>query len=170
MIQANDLKGSTPSNVTREPMFIRWWLLFVHKKVASIPNIQSILNHAFFSYIYTRICRLRNIGPPSRIHNTRLEKRFGKWRKVTPKSSVPEKAWWSLEWCCAPNRFAQANVLRQFFLMRSCIFKSSSWCFYTSLSVFKSDLSKQTSTLYTENEWPNSRIHSSYRRGRSGWK
>jgi hypothetical protein len=24
MIQVNDLKGSTPSNVTREPMFIRW--------------------------------------------------------------------------------------------------------------------------------------------------
>jgi hypothetical protein len=41
------LEGSTPSNVTREPMFIRWWLLFVHKKVESIPNIQSILNHAF---------------------------------------------------------------------------------------------------------------------------
>jgi hypothetical protein len=53
-------------------------------------------------------------------------------------------------------------------LMRSCIFKSSSWCFYTSLFVSKSDLSKQTFTLYTENEWPNLRKHSSYRRGRSG--
>ena len=31
------------SNVTREPMFIMWWLLFVHKKAASIPNVQSIL-------------------------------------------------------------------------------------------------------------------------------
>jgi len=39
--------------------------------------------------------------------------------------------------------------------MRSCIFKSSSWCFYTSLSVFKVDPPITTSTLYTENEWPN---------------
>jgi len=48
MIQANDLKGSTPSNVTRESMFlfIRWWLLFVHKKVASIPNVARRKNPA----------------------------------------------------------------------------------------------------------------------------
>jgi hypothetical protein len=29
-----------------------------------------------FSYIYTRISRLRNIGPPSRIHNTQQRKRI----------------------------------------------------------------------------------------------
>jgi hypothetical protein len=60
MIQANDLKGSTPSNVTRESMFlfIRWWLLFVHKKAASIPNIQmhSYHNHALYhAFSYTSI-------------------------------------------------------------------------------------------------------------------
>jgi len=86
MIQANDLKGSTPSNVTKEPMFIRWWLLFVHKKVASIPNIQSILNHAFFSYIYACICRLKNIGPPSRIHNTRQRKRMENEERSQPEA------------------------------------------------------------------------------------
>jgi hypothetical protein len=56
MIQANDLKGNTPSNVTREPTFIRWWLLFVHKKAASIPNIQirSFHNHALYhAFSYT---------------------------------------------------------------------------------------------------------------------
>ena len=34
---------SYQSNVTREPMIIMWWILFVHKKAASIPNEQSIL-------------------------------------------------------------------------------------------------------------------------------
>jgi hypothetical protein len=97
MIQANDLKGSTPSNVTKEPMFIRWWLLFVHKKVASIPNIQmhSYHNHALYHvFSYTSIhayTRLRNIGPPSRIHDTRLEKRLENEERLHPKAQYQRK-------------------------------------------------------------------------------
>jgi hypothetical protein len=47
---------SYQSNVTREPMFIMWWLLFVHKKAASIPNVQmhSYHNHALYhAFSYT---------------------------------------------------------------------------------------------------------------------
>ena len=33
---------SYQTNVTREPVFVMWWLLFVHKKVTSIPNVARV--------------------------------------------------------------------------------------------------------------------------------
>jgi len=143
----------------------------IHTQYTNAFLSQSCIISCIFLYIYTRICRLRNIGPPSRIHNTRLEKRLENEERSQPETQYQREldGFW--------NDVAHLiSLLKQMFwdnffpLMRSCIFKGSSWCFYTSLSVFKSDLSKQTSTLYTENEWPNLRIYSSYRRGRSGWK
>lgn len=122
----------------------------IHTQYTNAFLSQSCIISCIFLYIYTRICRPRNIGPPSRIHNNWLRKMMkghtkcrkeleGIWNDDAHLIGLLEQMFWD-------NFFP---------LMRSCIFKSSSWCFYTSLSVFKVDLPKQTPELYTENEWPN---------------
>ena len=85
MIQENDLKGSTPSNVTRT---------YVYKVVAIIRSQEKCIHtqhtkhsqSCIFSYIYAHIRRLRNIGPPSKIHNTRQRKRMENEERSQPEA------------------------------------------------------------------------------------
>jgi len=84
----------------------------IHTQYTNAFLSQSCIISCIFLYIYTRICRPRNIGPPSRIHNTWLRKMM---KNKERSRLVPKRAWRNLEWCCAPNQFARANVLRQLF-------------------------------------------------------
>ena len=157
MIQANDLKGSTPSNVTREPMFIRWWLLFVHKKAASYPIYKAFSSQScIFSYIYTHICKLRKIGPPSRIHNTWLRKRMKNEERSHPEAQYQKDLEGIWNDVSALNRFARANVLRQLFPFNEIMYFQKFILVFLHVTFhFQSGSSITIPTLYTKNEWPN---------------
>jgi len=128
-------------------MFIRWVAIIssqegcIHTQYTNAFLSQSCIISCIFLYIYARICRPRNIDPPSIIHNTRLRKRM----KNEERSHLEAQYQKELEgvWNVVVHLI---DLLEQMFgdnffpLMRSCIFKSSSWCFHTSLFVFKVDL------------------------------
>jgi len=142
----------------------------IHTQYTNVFLSQSCIISCIFLYIYTRICRLRNIGPPSRIHNTRLEKRLENEERLHPKAQYQRK----LEgvW----NDVAHLiGLLKQMFWDNFSFneimhFQKFILMFLHITFHFQIGSFKQTSTLYTENEWPNLRIHSSYRRGRCRWK
>ena len=122
----------------------------IHTQYTNTFLSQSCIISYIFLYIYARVCRPRNIGPPSKIHNT--------WQRKMMKNKershlVPKRAWRNLEWCCAPNRFARANVLRQLFPFNEIIhFKKFILMFLHITFRFQSGSSK-TNTCTLHREW-----------------
>ena len=82
----------------------------MHPYIAQSIFITTHALYHTFSYTFMQTVQLRNIGPPAKIHNTRLRKRMENEKKNRAGIPIPKRARSYPKWRSTFNQLARENI------------------------------------------------------------